>query len=180
MAFASLAPDVEARLLADVRAGSTRRTDAVAEVFRAFREPVLALCLHLTGGRRADAEDVLQEVFLAVHRALPHFRGEAKLSTWIYRIAVRASLEHRARRRTTEALDPELPGPSEEAGLVARDRARRLLLAMERLSVEHRTVLSLFAVEELSHQEIAEILGVPEGTVWSRLNAARKQLIALR
>ena len=179
MAFASLAPDVEARLLADVRAGSTRRTDAVAAVFRAFREPVLGLCLHLTG-RRADAEDVLQEVFLAVHRALPLFRGESRLSTWIYRIALRASLEHRARRRPTEPLDLELPGPSEEESLVARDRARRLLIAMDRLSVEHRTVLSLFAVEELSHQEIAEILGVPEGTVWSRLNAARKQLSALR
>ena len=48
------------------------------------------------------------------------------------------------------------------------------------LSVEHRTALSLFAVEELSHHEIAEILCVPEGTVWSRLNAARKQLSALR
>jgi RNA polymerase sigma-70 factor (ECF subfamily) len=48
---------------------------------------------------------------------------------------------------------------------------------MDRLSVEHRTVLSLFAVEELSHKEIADILGVPEGTVWSRLNSARKRLL---
>ena len=60
--------------------------------------------------------------------------------------------------------------------LVARDRARRLMMAMDRLSGEHRTVLSLFAVEGLSHKEIAEILGVPEGTVWSRLNAARRRL----
>jgi RNA polymerase sigma-70 factor (ECF subfamily) len=176
MAFASLAPEVEARILADVRAGSARRSDAVAEVFRTFRGPVLGLCLHLTG-RLADAEDVVQQVFLSVHRALPLFRGESRLSTWIYRIAIRASLEHRARRRPTEPLDPELPGPSEEEGLVARDAARRLLAAMDRLSVEHRTVLSLFAVEELSHKEIADILGVPEGTVWSRLNSARKRLL---
>lgn len=115
---------------------------------------------------------------MSVHRALPSFRGESRLSTWIYRIAIRAALEHRARRRSTEPLDPELPGPSEEDELMARDRARRLLLAMEKLSVEHRTVLSLFAVEGLSHKEIAEILGVPEGTVWSRLNGARRRLTA--
>jgi RNA polymerase sigma-70 factor (ECF subfamily) len=175
MSFRSLAPDVEARILADVRGAPARRDAAVSEVFRAFREPVLALCLHLTG-RRADAEDVLQEVFLSVHRALPLFRGESRLSTWIYRIAVRASLEHRSRRRLTESLDPDMAGPSEEDGHVARDRARRLLAAMERLSVEHRTALSLFAVEGLSHKEISDILGVPEGTVWSRLNAARKRV----
>lgn len=177
MAFPSLAPEREALLLAGVAAGDEARRRAVADVFRTFREPVLSLCLHLTG-RRADAEDVLQDVFLAVHRALPHFRGESRLSTWIYRIAIRAALEHRARRRPSEPLDPELPGPSQEDDLVARDRARRLLQAMAALSAEHRTVLSLFAVEGLSHREIAEILGVPEGTVWSRLNLARKRLAA--
>ncbi len=177
MAFPSLSPDVEARILADAREGGTRQNAAVADVFRAFREPVLGLCVHLTG-RRADAEDVVQEVFLAVHRALPRFRGESRLSTWIYRIAIRASLEHRARRRAIEPLDPDVPAPSGEDAIVARDRARKLVLALDRLSVEHRTVLSLFAVDGLSHKEIAEILGVPEGTVWSRLANARKRLTA--
>ena len=176
MAFPLLEPAAEARILADVRGDSAHRSAAVAEVFRTFRGPVLGLCLHLTG-RLADAEDVVQEVFLSVHRALPLFRGESRLSTWIYRIAIRASLEHRARRRPAEPLDPELPGPSNEEELVARDRARRLLVAMGRLSAEHRTVLSLFAVDGLSHKEIADILGVPEGTVWSRLNGARKHLV---
>jgi len=175
MAFPSLAADVEARILEDARGDAARQGTAVAEVFRAFREPVLGLCLHLTG-RRADAEDVVQEVFLAVHRALPLFRGESRVSTWIYRIAIRAALEHRARSRATEPLDPELAGPSEEAGHVARDRARRLVAAMDRISAEHRTVISLFAIEGLSHKEIADILGIAEGTVWSRLNSARKRL----
>lgn len=66
--------------------------------------------------------------------------------------------------------------PSGEEDILARDRARRLLVAMGRLSAEHRVVLSLFAVEGLSHREIAAVLGVPEGTVWSRLAGARKRL----
>lgn len=180
MAFRPLAPEVEARILADARGSSAHRSAAGAAIFHAFREPVLALCLHLTG-RSADAEDVVQEVFLSVHRALPLFRGESRLSTWIYRIAIRAALEHRAKRRQSEPIEPlanDLAGPSEEDGHVLRDQTRRLLAAMDRLSAEHRTVLSLFAVEGLSHKEIAEILGVVEGTVWSRLNAARKQLRA--
>ena len=179
MAFPSLSTEVETRLLADARADAGRRERAVSEIFRAFREPVFGLCLHLTG-RRADAEDVVQEVFLSVYRALPLFRGESRLSTWVYRIAIRASLEHRARRRPTEGLDLDAPGPDVEAALVVRDEARRLLVAMDRLSAEHRTVLSLFAIEGLSHHEIASILGVPEGTVWSRLNAARRRLAEVR
>lgn len=175
MPFPSPAIEVEARILADARGDSAHRSGAVAEVFRTFREPVLGLCLHLTGSQ-ADAEDVVQEVFLSVHRALPLFRGESRLSTWIYRIAIRASLEHRARRRITEPLDPDVAGPREEEGHMARDEARRVLMAMDRLSAEHRTVLSLFAIQGLSHKEIADILGVAEGTVWSRLNAARKRL----
>jgi RNA polymerase sigma-70 factor (ECF subfamily) len=176
MAFPSLEPAAEARILAGAKGDANRRDAAVAEVFKSFRRPVLGLALHLTGSA-SDAEDVVQEVFLSVHRALPGFRGEARLSTWIYRVAIRAALEVRARRRPSEPLDPELAGPSEEAGLVARDQARRLLVAMDRLSAEHRTVLSLFAIEGLSHKEIAEILGVPEGTVWSRLSGARKRLV---
>ena len=178
MAFPSLDPGEEKRILEDARGDAGHRAAAVSAVFRAFRQPVLGVCLHLTG-RRADAEDVVQEVFLSVHRALPLFRGESRLSTWIYRIAIRAALEHRARRRRTEPLDDAIParGPGGEEHVEARDRARRLLIAMDRLSADHRAVLSLFAVDGLSHREIAEILGVPEGTVWSRLNLARKRLL---
>jgi RNA polymerase sigma-70 factor (ECF subfamily) len=173
--FPALDPAREAALLAGARGRGAARAEAFDHLFRALREPVLALCLHLAG-RRADAEDALQETFLAVHRALPRFRGEARLSTWVYRIAVRAALRARARRREGPAVDPETPGGGGAADLEARVEARRLQGAMARLPAEHRVVLSLFALEGLSHRHIAEVLGVPEGTVWSRLHGARKRL----
>jgi RNA polymerase sigma-70 factor (ECF subfamily) len=147
------------------------------EVFAAHRSKVLALCLHLTG-RRAEAEDAVQETFLAVHRALPEFRGESQISTWIYRIAVRSALSVRAKRRVSEPIPEELPdsAPLPDEAADARRSTERLAVALESLGAEHRAVLSLFAVEGLSHSEIAAVLGIPEGTVWSRLHLARKQL----
>lgn len=153
------------------------RAALVHELFMAHRERILALCLHITG-RRAEAEDALQEAFLAVHRALPGFRGEASLSTWLYRIAIRAATVTRARRRAASELTDEVldtsPGPDRAAE--SRIEAACLARALDRLSAEHRTILSLFALDGLRHGEIAEVLGVPEGTVWSRLHAARKAL----
>jgi RNA polymerase sigma-70 factor (ECF subfamily) len=174
--FPALDAAAEADLLARARAGAGREA-AFDTLFRALREPVLALCLHVAGNR-GDAEDAVQEVFLAVHRALPRFRGEARLTTWIWRIAIRAALRAKARRRASEPLDPELPGGGGEDAMASRDEARRLAAAMARLPAEHRTVLSLFTIEGLGHRAIADILGIPEGTVWSRLHVARKRLAA--
>jgi RNA polymerase sigma-70 factor, ECF subfamily len=164
----------EADILAGARGQARARAEAFDALFRALREPILALCLHLTG-RRTDAEDALQDAFLAVHRGLPAFRGEARVATWVWRIALRAALQVRARRRDHDELDPETPAAG-GAALEARDEARRVQRALASLPAEPRAVLSLFAVEGLAHREIAEILGVPEGTVWSRLHGARRQL----
>jgi RNA polymerase sigma-70 factor (ECF subfamily) len=129
-------------------------------------------------GRRADAEDATQEVFLAVHAALPRFRGEPRLSTWVYRIALRAALRVRAGRRDGEPFDAGIPAGGGEGEVAWRDEARRVAAALGRLPAEHRLVLSLFGVEALTHGEAAEVLGVPEGTAWSRLHAARRALAA--
>jgi RNA polymerase sigma-70 factor (ECF subfamily) len=175
-AFPQLGDGVEAAVLAGVRRGGAGRGVAFEALFRALRLPVLGLCLHVTG-RRSDAEDALQETFLAVHRALPVFRGESGLSTWVFRIALRAALQLRARRRDHAEIDPETPAPwGGEATLVAREEARRVQAALGELSAEHRSVLALFALDGLGHAAIAEILGVPEGTVWSRLHVARARL----
>ncbi|HET9551526.1 MAG TPA: sigma-70 family RNA polymerase sigma factor [Anaeromyxobacteraceae bacterium] len=166
----------EAALLASVRQGGEPRRAAFAVVYRNLREPILALGLHLTG-RLTDAEDVLQETFLLVYRALPGFRGEARLSTWVFQIALRVGLQLRGRRRNHAEVDPETPAPRDtEAALIARDEAARLRAAVADLPAEHRAVLALFAVEGLGHRAIAEVLGVPEGTVWSRLHTARRRL----
>src|SRR5690606_26272444 len=129
------------------------------------------------------AEDAVQETFLAVQRALPGFRGEAQLSTWVYRIAVTTSLTARTRSRRHAAveLNPEHrdPGAPMDEAVDARRRHAKLAQAMGRLSEEHRTVLTLFALEGVGHREIAEVLDSKEGTVWSRLHLARKRLAQL-
>jgi RNA polymerase sigma-70 factor (ECF subfamily) len=170
-----LDPVAEAALLERARRGGRDLDAVVGELFRTYREPLLTLSVHVVGDR-AEAEDVVQQVFVSVQRALPLFRGEARIATWLYRIAIRAALASRAARREAEPLDDALPGASAEASLLARDEALRVAEAMRKLPVEHRTVLSLFAIEGLSHREIADVLGVPEGTVWSRLANARRKL----
>jgi RNA polymerase sigma-70 factor (ECF subfamily) len=146
----------------------------------ALREQVFAVCLGATG--RPDlAEDALQETFFAAHRALPSFRGEARISTWIYRIALRAALRERSRARTDTSSDGEEAEESTEpeSAILARDQARRIAHAAATLPQEQLAVITLFAVDGLSHPQIAEILSIPEGTVWSRLHHARKKLAAI-
>jgi RNA polymerase sigma-70 factor (ECF subfamily) len=146
------------------------------DVFAGTHGRVIGLCLHLTGNR-ADAEDAAQDTYLSVTKALPRFRGDSNVSTWVYRIAIRAALRVKARRRNSEPLDVE-PAVETRDPALDRERSRQLRRALSRLSFEHRTVLALFSLEGLSHREVAETLGVPEGTVWSRLHLARKRLAA--
>jgi RNA polymerase sigma-70 factor (ECF subfamily) len=155
----------------------------IAQLYRTERRRVLALCMHLVG-TAPDAEDATQETFALAHRAFSTFRGEASLVTWVLRIAVRVSLELRARRGRRQPmlveLDEQLPSSADTHGEVAaREQMRRFLVALEQLPVEQRAVLGLFALDGLSHAEIAGVLGVPEGTVWSRLGRARVRLVAL-
>jgi RNA polymerase sigma-70 factor, ECF subfamily len=177
--------ETESAILALAR--SAREADlrsAQDQLVRALSAPLHRLCLHLAGNA-ADAEDALQETLIAACRALPRFRGEAKLSTWVYRIAIRAALEVKSRRtRRNETSTETLRGQAahdapadEQADL--RQRATRLQAAMEQLNPEQRAVISLFAIDGLGHQQIAEVLGIPEGTVWSRLHLARKKLSGL-
>jgi RNA polymerase sigma-70 factor, ECF subfamily len=140
---------------------------------------VFALCLHLTGNV-ADAEDALQEVFLAIHQGIGRFRGESRLFTWIYRIAIRIALRVKASRpQESKELKVDPIATTEHDPIVAREESERVFSALSRLSANHRVVISLFAIEGLSHKEIAAILGVPEGTVWSCLHHARKNLASL-
>ena len=172
----ALDPDMEQELLRQVRAGDVAGRDRTFElVFRVMREPLFSLCVHLTRDR-AEAEDALQETFLAVHRGLAGFRGDARLSTWIWRIAIRAALRARARRGSAEPLDSEPAAPQHRNPAIVRDERDRLQAGLAALSADHRVVIALFAIEGLSHKEIAELLGVPEGTIWSRLHLARKRL----
>lgn len=146
-------------------------------VYAETHRSVHALCVSLLGNK-ADADDVVQDTFINVNRALPGFRGESSVKTWVHRIAIRLAVRHRARRKPTAELDdnalPEGRTPADahaDADAVAR--------SLDTLSYDHRIVVALFAVEGLTHAEIAETLGIPEGTVWSRLHKAKKQLAAM-
>ena len=167
----------EERLVQRVRARAADHEVAFAELFATYRQRVFTLCRHLTRSR-ADAEDVTQEVFVALLRALPSFRGESSLATFIHRIAVRLACKQRmraSRQATLRTPQPQTTTDPHEA----RETNARLWVALEQLTLEQRTVLALFAVDGLSHREIAAVLGIPEGTVWSRLHSARKRLAAL-
>lgn len=107
---------------------------------------------------------------LGVYRGLEHFRGDSRVSTWAYRIAVRSATRVRARQKKHAPFkDAPSAAPSE---VPERDLRR----ALGTLPIIHATVLALFALDGPSHTEIAEVLNVPEGTIWSRLHAARKKL----
>lgn len=148
---------------------------AFEALFRGHFLKVVALGYRLLRDRDA-AGDVAQETFLLVHRGLAGYRGEGRLVAWILKIAVHVALKERRRRTRRPA-----GGGDALASVAARDTsdpelAERLGRALATLPDEQRVVLSLFAVEGLAHAEIAEVLGVPEGTVWSRLHHARKRL----
>jgi RNA polymerase sigma-70 factor (ECF subfamily) len=152
---------------------------AADELFTTLRERVFRLCLRILG-TAADAEDATQEVFVAVHRGLRSFRGESSPATWVHRIALREALRLRARRGPRQTTDevPEQGSAHPEGRLAARHEARRVTAAFDTLSAEDRSILAMFTLSDVSHPEIAEALGVPEGTIWSRLHAARQRLRA--
>jgi RNA polymerase sigma-70 factor (ECF subfamily) len=136
---------------------------------------------------REDTEDVVQEVFVTAHRSLAGFRGDAKLSTWLHRIAVTRALNHRERaeekrRRASEPIDPESGGAAAVAigtpltALESKELMRRLADCLEKLPAAWRAVLALRESAGSSYERIAEILRVELGTVRSRLARARASL----
>ena len=143
------------------------------EVYAACHRSVYTLCRSLLGNAD-DAKDAMQDAFIAVARNLESFRGESSVKTWSHRIAVNAALRVRARRGRHHYDD--LPEDL-AAQTPVRDGAVRRAVTM--LSLDHQLVLAMFALEGMTHPEIAETLGIPEGTVWSRLHAAKKRLAEL-
>ena len=124
-------------------------------------------------GNATDAEDVVQETFSGAFQAMPDFEGRSSVRTWLSRILVKQAAKWRRRRkvRRTVVLDATAPGPSPEPGLRID-----VLGTLETLSPEHREVIALREFQGMSYEEIAEVLGVPRGTVESRLFRARQEL----
>jgi RNA polymerase sigma-70 factor, ECF subfamily len=137
----------------------------------------------------ADLPDALQEVLLVVHRRLDSFDGSSRLTTWLFGICLRvaATVRRSRRRRREESMDPsqrehqQVAANNPEELALASDAKRRLHAALDSLEPDTRAVLVMFELEGLGCQEIADLLGVPKGTVFSRLSSARQTfLLALQ
>lgn len=173
-----IALEEEQRLLALAKGTRDQRDQGMRELFEQLRGPLFNLALRMTGQPNL-ADDAVQETFIDVLRGIPNFRGESRLSTWVFRIAVRAATRVKARAsRRTQSLEVDLtdgrPSPAETASQL--DGARRILRAIAKLPPAQRAVVSLMALKELSQTEIAEVLGIPDGTVYSRVHEARARL----
>jgi RNA polymerase sigma-70 factor, ECF subfamily len=153
---------------------------SAAAVYEQHSDFVFRSLQHL-GVREADLEDLMQEVFVVVHRRLHTFNGSSKLTTWLFGICFRVVARQRRRaylrwERQTDVL-PEISDEHTPEDQCSDDQARRLLeRVLGKLSLERRAVFVLFEVEGQSCQDIADLLGVPVGTVHSRLHTARKEV----
>jgi len=161
--------------------------DAFGEVVRRWERKIFALCFGMLG-REDDARDAAQETFVAAYRNISNFRGEAKVSSWLHRIAVNQCLttKRRAKTRSEEFLDEE--NHEEERVFVAAaayspsnqtEQAERNVLvrqAVGSLPIELRQVVVMKEFEEMTFQEISDTLEIPLSTVKSRLYTALKQL----
>jgi RNA polymerase sigma-70 factor (ECF subfamily) len=158
---------------------------AFASLFRKHRSAVAAIAYRMLGPG-ADLEDVVQEVFLQVHRSLPDFRGQAKFSTWLHRVAVNVVLMARRRARSRPLYTHEEAARHESDGRPLPDndvaRGRRLEAfqrLLDKLSDKKRTVFILHELEGMAPTEIARIVDCPVLTVRTRLFYARKELAQL-
>lgn len=169
----------EARLVAALADSKRDQQAALRELFELLQAPLFGMALRMTG--RPDlADDAVQEAFVDVLRGARTFRGDARLTTWVYRVALRAAtrVAARAERRRSVALPEELIGhaPDPATSTEQRESASRVLAAIAALSAPQRSVVALSALQDVPLVEIAAILGIPEGTVHSRLHAARTKL----
>ncbi|WP_117213546.1 RNA polymerase sigma factor SigM [Allorhizocola rhizosphaerae] len=156
---------------------------AFAELFRRHRDRLWAVALRTTGDRE-DAADALQEAMLSAHRNAARFRGESAVTTWLHRIVVNACVD-RLRRRQAHRTVP-MPGQDDPrahgepaAPVVDHDTAMVVREALAQLPVEQRASLVLVDLEGHSVAEVAEMLGVAEGTIKSRCSRGRARLATL-
>jgi RNA polymerase sigma-70 factor (ECF subfamily) len=135
--------------------------------------------LRYLGVAEADLEDVCQEVFLVVHRRLEDFEGRSSVRTWVYGIALRVASDHRKSSRVRRESTGDAPREAESADPCPgrRAEARELLQrALDTLDDDKRAVLLLYELEGFSIPEIADLLGVPVQTAYTRLHAARERV----
>src|SRR5450631_4360004 len=159
-----------------------RRGDdgAFQELIDGYKDLVFALIAR-TVQDRSRAEDLAQDVFLRIYRGLPYFRGEARLSTWIYRIVANLCTESRGRQVTTISIDDEETRERVTPSVVDAqfddiERRDRLEKAIARLPANYRLLVAAHYLEGVRYEDLAEALKLPLGTVKTQLYRAKQQL----
>jgi len=172
------------RLIAECLQG---RTAAFGELVRRYQDRLFNT-VHRLVDNAEDAQDVVQDAFLNAYQSLGSFKGDSQFFTWLYRIAVNTAISMKRKQRvvyslrgargeegSSEPLDPsEFSRP--EHAVEKAELERRVQGALNRLSPEHRAVLVLKDIDGQKYEAMAEILGVPIGTIRSRLHRARIEL----
>jgi RNA polymerase sigma-70 factor (ECF subfamily) len=181
--------DADALIVAEVRAGKVAAFD---QLVLKYRERIYAIIYNLTSNRE-DASDLTQDAFIRAFQSINSYGGQSSFFTWLYRIAVNGARTHLRKNRLRTFFSIEQASEEEntpewlntlavEAGaekeVFARDLRQRLNESFQKLSIKHRTVITLFEIDGLSHAEIAEVMECTEGTVRSRLHYAKLQLQA--
>ena len=179
--------DTDWALVQRVQAGEVQAFDLL---MRKYRERVYAVVYNMTSNRD-DAADLTQDAFIKAFQSINRFQGQSSFFTWLYRIAVNSTLTHlrKARLRSffsfekiteedkTTALVEQLTDKTGvEREMFVKELQEKLNEAMQKLSIKHRTVVTLFEIDGLSHEEIAEVVGCSVGTVRSRLHYAKQLL----
>ncbi|TWU22385.1 ECF RNA polymerase sigma factor SigE [Novipirellula galeiformis] len=160
---------------ATVRAAASGARAARRNLYEQTSHRVFRLMVRMVG--RQDAEDLTQQTFVQAFGKLSQFDGKAKFETWLYRLATNEALQHLRRekhRRTKELLVEPTIQPADR--LEQSERAVIVRQALEAIDPELRAIFTLKEESGLSYQEISLALGIPEGTVGSRLNRARREL----
>jgi len=158
-----------------------RRGDEAAfqELVARYKDLVFALIAR-TVPDRSRAEDLAQDVFLRIHRGLPYFRGEARLSTWIYRIVANVCLQQGDRKPQAISLDDDRARVKTPAAADRRfsdfEQRERVEKAIARLPANYRLLIAAHYLEGVQYEDLAEALQLPLGTVKTQLYRAKRQL----
>jgi RNA polymerase sigma-70 factor (ECF subfamily) len=147
---------------------------AFRELVDRFKGRVFAL-IGRTVADRSRVEDIAQDVFLRVYRGLPYFRGEARLSTWIYRIVVNACLQSGGPIAAAEPIDDHAPATIDRqfSDVELRDRLEK---AIARLPPNYRLLVAAHYLDGIRYEDLAEAMNMPLGTVKTNLHRAKRQL----
>jgi len=182
--------DADWVVVQQVQAGDVAAFDAL---ILKYRERLYAVIYNMIGNRE-DAADLTQDAFIKTFQSIKRFSGDAAFFTWLYRIGVNAALGHLRKNRlrqffSLDKVDEDNRPAAEVIAALTDDRGgdrdayvkelqEKLNEALQKLSIKHRTVVTLFEIDGLSHQEIAEVMNCSVGTVRSRLHYAKQLLQA--